>query len=818
MRILFVATLGETHRAFLRGQIQFLQQRGFEVHLVASPGLALSECGEWPGVRVWGVPMSRRTLGFKDIPAFFRLANLFHKIKPDVLHLSTPKAAFLGSVASVFLRKTRKIFFVRGSITGAQRGWSKKANRFAETLTAKLCDEAVVVSHSLLKFLRTQKILSKNQGTVVGHGMSNGIDIERFQPVQKDINQKKIVGPVIGFVGRLTREKGIETLFFTWQIIKQKFPEATLLLVGSWDDQAPVSTNIKKALIADARVDITGFQRDVVKFYKMMDVFVFLSWREGFPNAPMEASAMQIPVVGTCAVGTNDAIVDGVTGSLVQQSSPEQISDAIEAYIKDPKLASDHGFAGRRRVIEHFSQELVWNSIYSYYRTKNSNQKKTTCINDSIWKKIQSVLNASFVMTSSSVLMIKKLITQVGTLYRNFRPHGHSWPYFDKEQRIAVEKILQSGKVNYWTGEHGRLFESEYAKMVGRKHGIAVANGTVAIELALESLDIGPGDDVIVPSRTFVGTASAVVTRGARPVFTDINFLTQNTTAEYIKNALTPNTKAVILVHVGGTPCDMNRIMELAEKNKIHVIEDCAQAHGATYNQKQVGSFGVISTFSFCQDKIISTGGEGGMVLMDDDRLWKRAWSYKDHGKNFDVIKESSNTGSFRYLHEFKGTNWRLTEVQSAIGRIQLRRLAGWVKERQGNAAYLRKRLLTCPGLIFNEPDVRIQSSFYRLYVLIDQSRLNPGWTRDRIISEVNKQGFKLGCGSCGEIYLEKSLKKYRPRNRFANARLAQDSSLAFLVHPGLSHDNLNDISDAVIAVMKNAVMPSNRISSARAA
>ena len=123
------------------------------------------------------------------------------------------------------------------------------------------------------------------------------------------------------------------------------------------------------------------------------------------------------------------------------------------------------------------------------------------------------------------------------------------------------------------------------------------------------------------PSRTFVGTASAVVTRGARPVFADINLLTQNTTTEHIKNALTPNTKAVIVVHVGGTPCDMDPIIELAEKNKIHLIEDCAQAHGATYNQKQVGSFGVISTFSFCQDKIISTGGEGGMVLMDDEMM-----------------------------------------------------------------------------------------------------------------------------------------------------------------------------------------------------
>lgn len=976
MRILFVATVGETHRAFLRGQVKFLQQKGYEVHLAAAPGPALDDCRKWVDVQAWSVPMSRKIQPFQDIAAVFRLIYLFRKLRPDIINLSTPKAALLGSIASVFFKNTKTVFLVRGSISGSRRGWSENLNKWAEYLTAKLSDEVVVVSESLLHFLRMHKVISKHEGCVLGNGMSNGINIRKFQPMKKPVFCDREQGPVIGFVGRLTNEKGIETLFSAWKSLSITYPEAQLLLVGPWDNEVPISDEIKLEIMSDKRVTVTGFVEDTVSFYEQMDVFVFPSLREGFPNAPMEASAMQIPVIGSRAIGTVDAIMDGITGSLVDQNSPQQIVDAISQYVLDPESAQKHGKAGRARVEEKFTQEKVWLAFSNFYQKLNNKKIKSTSFYSSYGKRcldlMLAVLAAVLLLpvlaitifviwlrlgrpvfytqprggrggrsfniykfrtmtdacdTTGKLLPDDERLTPFGNWLREksidelpelwniirgdmsivgprpltsvyldrysqeqrkrheVRPgltglaqikgrnnlsweekfsydlqyvEGYSffwdlkiifqtaakifrgddvkdglhkspteflgvhdtqhvpevksytsqqvWPYFDEEQRSAVEQVLKTGKVNYWSGEQGRHFESEYAEFVGRKHAVAVANGTVAIELALESLGVGKGDDVLVPSRTFVATASAVITRGAKPIFVDIDQLTQNVTANHIKAAFTKNTKAIIVVHVGGMPCDMDPILSFSREKNIPIIEDCAQAHGATYKGQQVGSFGAIGTYSFCQDKIISTGGEGGMVVMDDHDIWKKAWSYKDHGKNFDLVQKINSTGSFRYLHESVGTNLRLTEMQSAIGRIQLKRLNEWVIQRRRNGEYLRSKLAGCPGLIFPETNEECSSSFYRLYALIDLSLLACEWTRDRIIKEVNAAGFPLGCGSCGEIYLEKSLEEYRPKEPLPNAHMAQESSLAFLVHPGLTENNLDGIARALTSVMFQAV------------
>ena len=381
------------------------------------------------------------------------------------------------------------------------------------------------------------------------------------------------------------------------------------------------------------------------------------------------------------------------------------------------------------------------------------------------------------------------------------------WPYFSEDEIEISSNVLRSGKVNYWTGEEGKLFEKEFAEYLGCKYAIALANGTVALELALYTLDIGPGDEVIVPSRTFIATASAVVARGAKPVVADIDPVSQNITVETIEAVLTKKTKAVIVVHLGGWPCDMDPIMELANRYNLKIIEDCAQAHGARYKNKPVGSLGHIAAFSFCQDKIMTTAGEGGMLVLNDEALWKKAWAYKDHGKDYDLVYNSDHAPGFRWLHKSFGTNWRMTEVQSAIGRLQLRKLDQWVNKRRENAAIFNLRLQSIPGLTLTIPSSDYYHSYYRYYVYVNSNHLKPDWNRDRLLNEITAKGVPCFIGSCAEIYLEEAFqnKELKPIKRFANAKFASESSLAFLVHPTCSSELISQVAELISEVFLSA-------------
>ena len=385
---------------------------------------------------------------------------------------------------------------------------------------------------------------------------------------------------------------------------------------------------------------------------------------------------------------------------------------------------------------------------------------------------------------------------------------GRGWPVFDDEQVAAVERVLRSGKVNYWTGEECRQFEREYAAALGVKHAIAVANGTVALELALHVLDIGPGDEVIVPSRTFIASASCAAIRGARPVISDLDRDSQNLTAETVRAVLTPKTKAIIAVHLAGWPCDMDPLMELAAEHGLYVIEDCAQAHGATYKGRPIGSIGHINAFSFCQDKILTTGGEGGLVTTNNSAWWEKMWSFKDHGKSWDAVYNRPHTGSFKYLHESFGTNWRLTEMQGAIGRIQLRRLPEWVARRQRHANLLRLSLSHLPGVRIPQPSAEVEHSYYKFYAFVDASRLQPGWTRDRIVSEIQARGPFCGCGSCGEIYREQAFVNsgFGPAQPLPVAHELHETSLMFQVHPTLTDDDMRSIGSIAREVLETAM------------
>lgn len=381
------------------------------------------------------------------------------------------------------------------------------------------------------------------------------------------------------------------------------------------------------------------------------------------------------------------------------------------------------------------------------------------------------------------------------------------WPHYDEDEIKAVENVLQSGKVNYWTGTEARRFEEEFAAAVGCKKAVALANGTVALELAMRVLELKPGDAIIVTPRTFIASASAAVIQGIKPVFADVDRDSGNITVDTIRQVLTPCTKAVVAVHLAGWPCDMDPIMELAREHGLAVIEDCAQCHGATYKGRPCGSLGDIAAWSFCQDKIMTTGGEGGMLTLNNEQWWERAWSFKDHGKSFDAVYRRPAPDGYRWLHEDFGTNWRMTEVQAAIGRIQLKKLPEWIAARRRNAKALIERFTKVPLLRVPVPMPDFGHAFYKLHVFIRPELLREGWTRDRILATCRDQGIPCLNGVCGEIYLEKAFEKagLQPAKRLPVARELGETSLMFMVHPTLSETDMHDVADRMEQVLQMA-------------
>jgi dTDP-4-amino-4,6-dideoxygalactose transaminase len=393
------------------------------------------------------------------------------------------------------------------------------------------------------------------------------------------------------------------------------------------------------------------------------------------------------------------------------------------------------------------------------------------------------------------------------------------WPSFTPEEADAVHRVVMSNKVNYWTGTETRAFEKEFAAWCGTAHAVALANGTLALDVALKALGIGPGDEVVVTPRTFIASISCVVNAGAVPVFADVEADSGNISARTIAAVLTPRTRAVICVHLAGWPCDMDPIMALAAQHGLKVIEDCAQAHGARYKGRQVGSIGHVGAWSFCQDKIMTTGGEGGMVTTNDEALWRAMWSFKDHGKSYEAVYERTHAPGFRWLHESFGTNWRMLEMQAVLGRIQLARMTEWAAARKRNAeavwaacaefAALRVpqvRCASCPGSCA-AASAACEHAHYKCYVYVQPERLAPGWSRDRIIEAINAEGVPCYQGSCSEVYLEKAFDGtgWRPEARLPVARELGETSVMFLVHPTLTQAEVDKTCEAVRRVMRAA-------------
>ena len=371
------------------------------------------------------------------------------------------------------------------------------------------------------------------------------------------------------------------------------------------------------------------------------------------------------------------------------------------------------------------------------------------------------------------------------------------WPSFTQAEADAVSQVLLSNKVNYWTGQEGRQFEREFADWADSQYAIAMGNGTLALDVAMQALEIGAGDEVIVTPRTFIASISSVVNAGATPIFADVDAETGNITPKTIAAVMTERTKAIVCVHLAGWPCDMDGIMALAAEHDLYVIEDCAQAHGTRYKGRSVGSIGHIGAWSFCQDKIMTTGGEGGMVTTNDESLWRKMWAYKDHGKSYAAVYETEHAPGYRWLHESFGTNWRMTEMQAVIGRIQLTRMSDWTAQRTAHAhaildecdKWAQQGYLSVPRLEQTAEYADCTHGYYKLYVYVQPDNLPADWSRDQIIAEINALNVPCFSGSASEVYLEKAFDHtgWRPESPLPVAKQLGETSLMFLVHPTLT-------------------------------
>jgi len=373
------------------------------------------------------------------------------------------------------------------------------------------------------------------------------------------------------------------------------------------------------------------------------------------------------------------------------------------------------------------------------------------------------------------------------------------WPFFTQEEADTIQDILLSNKVNYWTGIECREFEKEFASWSESEYAVALGNGTLALDVALKALNIGDSDEVIVTSRTFIASISSIVNSGAIPIFADVDLSSQNITPDSIHSVITDKTKAIVCVHLAGWPCDMEEIMAIANEHNLYVIEDCAQAHGAKYKNKSIGSIGHIGCWSFCQDKIMTTGGEGGMVTTNDESLWRKMWAYKDHGKSYEAVYEREHPEGFRWLHESFGTNWRMTEMQAAIGRIQLKKMSDWHRKRLNNANSIWDAAKQCKALRVPDIPDYIEHAAYKSYVFVKGGVE----LRDKMMMEINEKGVPCYSGQCSEVYLEKAFDNtgFRPKERLIVAKKLGETSLMFLVHPTLTEEEIQKTCDVLTEV-----------------
>jgi len=373
----------------------------------------------------------------------------------------------------------------------------------------------------------------------------------------------------------------------------------------------------------------------------------------------------------------------------------------------------------------------------------------------------------------------------------------------------AAADVLRSGKVDYDSGPQGRLWEEEFAARVQCHMAVAVVHGRLAMEMALGTLGLGRGDKVIISSRGAVVATASVAALEAEPVFADVDATSQTLSAQTIRPMIESRTRAVVVRHFAGWPCSMDEILQLAARHRLWVIEDCSQALSATYRGQPVGSFGHLSVFDFRQDMILSTGGEGGMIVANDEKLKERLEEFQYRGKTARRFRSRQGAAAIYITKDTAETKGRMTEMQAAIGRAMLSKLDAMADVRRHHAKTLDAHLGRLPGLRVDPPPSHIGHAYHGYYVFVRPERLKAGWRRDRIVQALQAEGIPCSGGPPPETVYEKPANgaPVRPRRRPPVVRELEETALLLPIHSQLAARDIQDICRALEKVLHTATV-----------
>ncbi len=726
-KLVHIVTSPMTAWAFLRGQLRFMKERGFDITLISAPGWELDEIAQQEEADRIAVPMMREPAPLADSVTLARLTALLRRLRPDIVHCGTPKACLVGGLAARAAGVPARVMTLHGMRADGLTGPKRRLMVFLERLSCANAQRIYCVGESLRQRAIELRLASPEKLRVLGPGTANGIDAQRFARTPALLERTQALRErlnlpadalVIGFVGRLVRDKGVAELIGAFGELKREFPTLRLLLVGPLESYDGLDPELRTRITGDPQIVHTGFLESPECAYPLMTVLALPTYREGFPYVPMEAAAMEVPVVATRVTGCVDAVVDGRTGALVPVRDAAALATALATYLRDPALCRQHGQAGRMRVETEFRPEPIWQLLYEEYCEMLGESGKSFTGSISAKSPISAKTPASTLETDASresngatpILRIPKAAVRPAESERIYL----SAPHMSGQEQQYIAEAFDTNWVAP-VGPHIDRFEAEFAERIGVKHAVAVASGTAAIHLTIRHLGLKPGEEVFCSTGTFAATVNPIVYEQGAPVFIDSDPATWNIDCNLLQDELKRCAKrgklprAVIAVDLYGQCADWDALTEICDYYSVPLIEDAAEALGATYRGKPAGSFGWANIFSFNGNKIITTSG-GGMLVTNDATLAARAR----------FLATQARDPAPHYEHSHIGYNYRMSNLLAGVGRAQLRVLDDRVAARRAIFDQYQAALGNEPGISFMPEAAYGRANRWLTCVLID--------------------------------------------------------------------------------------------------
>jgi dTDP-4-amino-4,6-dideoxygalactose transaminase/glycosyltransferase involved in cell wall biosynthesis len=743
-KLVQIVTSPMTAWAFLRGQLRFMKERGFDVTLISAPGWELDDIARQEGVEAIAVPMLREPAPLRDGATLARLTALLRRIRPQIVHCGTPKACLVGGMAARLAGVPARLMTLHGLRADGLSGPKRRLMVFLEQLSCANAQRIYCVGQSLRARALELRLAPESKLRVLGAGTANGIDVDRFSRSTDLLERSDALrerlrlpsgAPVVGFVGRLVRDKGVAELMSAYGELRREIPDLRLLLVGPIEDYDGLEADLRTRITTDPQIIHTGFLEDTAAAYPLMTVLALPTYREGFPYVPMEAAAMEVPVVATRVTGCVDAVVDGTTGTLVPARDAAALAQAVRKYLNDPALGRQHGQAGRQRVERDFRPEPLWQLLYEEYTDLLNEPQSHIAIQSTDRADTAKPAAPSPPNREPDGLTPIRRVAKAAVRSSQAERIYLSAPHMSGQEQQYIQEAFATNWVAP-VGPHIDRFEAEFAEKVGLRHAVAVASGTAAMHLVIRQLELNPGEEVFCSTGTFAASVNPVIYERGCPVFIDSDPATWNLDCNLLDEELKRCARrgklprAVIAVDLYGQCADWDALQSICDFYKVPLIEDAAEALGATYGGKPAGSFGWANIFSFNGNKIITTSG-GGMLATNDGDLATRAR----------FLATQARDPAPHYEHSSVGYNYRLSNLLAGVGRAQLRVLDERVAARRAIFEQYQSALGGEPGISFMPEASYGRATRWLTCVLIDADQF--GATREDVRLHLESQNIE---------------------------------------------------------------------------